>query len=90
MIGLGEAANYFRVSERTLQRRLAEAGTSINDLRDEARRELAQRLLVETQLSAGEIASRLGYSAPSAFTRSTIRWFGKTPRDYRKTQVATG
>ena len=31
-----------------------------------------------------EIATRLGYSQPSAFTRSTMRWFGATPRAYRK------
>jgi AraC-like DNA-binding protein len=83
-INLSEAADYFRVSERTLQRRLAETGTSLNDLRDDVRRSLAEKLLTETELSAAEIALRLGYSAASAFTRSTIRWFGKTPRDYRK------
>jgi AraC-like DNA-binding protein len=86
-VNLTEAAEYFRVSERTLQRRLADAGTSLNDLRDEVRRDLADKLLSETDLSAGEIAQRLGYSASSAFTRSTLRWFGKTPRDYRKTAV---
>jgi AraC-like DNA-binding protein len=84
-ISLNEAADYFHVSERTLQRRLAETGTSLNDLRDDVRRSLAERLLSETDLSAADIALRLGYSAPSAFTRSTIRWFGKTPRDYRRT-----
>jgi AraC-like DNA-binding protein len=83
-IGLTEAAKYFHVSERTLQRRLAEAGTSLADLRDDVRRELAGRLLEETKLSASEIAGRLGYSQPSAFTRSTMRWFGATPRAYRK------
>jgi AraC-like DNA-binding protein len=86
-VGLAKAAKYFRVSERTLQRRLAEAGTSLADLRDEVRRELAGRLLEETELSASEIATRLGYSQPSAFTRSTMRWFGATPRAYRKTNV---
>jgi AraC-like DNA-binding protein len=86
-VGLAEAAKYFHVSERTLQRRLAEAGTSLADLRDEVRRELAGRLLEDTNLSATEIAGRLGYSQPSAFTRSTMRWFGATPRAYRKTNV---
>lgn len=86
-VGLAEAARYFHVSERTLQRRLAEAGTSLADLRDEVRRELAGRLLEETDLSATEIAGRLGYSQPSAFTRSTMRWFGTTPRAFRKTNV---
>jgi AraC-like DNA-binding protein len=83
-INLSEAADYFHVSERTLQRRLAETGTSLNDLRDEVRRSLADKLLSETGMSAAEIALRLGYSAPSAFTRSTVRWFGKTPSAFRK------
>lgn len=83
-VGLAEAAKYFHVSERTLQRRLAEAGTSLADIRDDVRRELAGRLLDDTNLSASEIARRLGYSQPSAFTRSTMRWFGATPRAYRK------
>ncbi|MBL0370482.1 AraC family transcriptional regulator ligand-binding domain-containing protein [Rhizobium sp. KVB221] len=87
VISLSEAAEFFRVSERTLQRRLADAGTSLNDTRDEVRRGLAEKLLAETDLSAAEIALRLGYSAPSAFTRSTLRWFGKTPRDVRKAAV---
>ena len=85
-VGLADAARYFHVSERTLQRRLAESGTSLADIRDEVRRNLAARLLEETDLSANEIASRLGYSQPSAFTRSTMRWFGATPRAYRKAQ----
>ena len=86
-INLGEAADYFAVSERTLQRRLAEGGTTLNDIKDEVRRDLANKLLTETDLSVTEIAHRLGYSAASAFTRSMIRWFGKTPRDYRKTAI---
>lgn len=84
-VSLREAADYFKVSERTLQRRLADRGTSLNDLRDEVRKDLADKLLAQTDISAGEIAHRLGYSAASAFTRSTIRWFGKTPTEYRKT-----
>ena len=83
-INLAEAADYFHVSERTLQRRLSESGTSLAELRDEVRRDLASKLLVDTSLSAAEIALRLGYSQPSAFTRSTMRWFGITPRGYRK------
>ena len=86
-INLAEAAEYFHVSERTLQRRLSESGTSLANLRDEVRRDLAEKLLSDTSLSAAEIALRLGYSQASAFSRSTMRWFGITPRDYRKAQA---
>lgn len=83
-ISLATASHYFNLSERTLQRRLSELNTTLNDLRDEARRELASRMLAETALSATEICYRLGYSAPSAFTRSFQRWFGISPKEFRK------
>lgn len=83
-ISLSEAAASFNVSERSLQRRLSELGTSLAEIRDEVRRDLASRLLRESDLSAAEIADRLGYSASSALTRSAMRWFGATPRAYRK------
>lgn len=82
-VSLTTAAVYFNVSERTLQRRLSDMHTTLNELRDEARRELAGRMLAETALSATEICYRLGYSAPSAFTRSFQRWFGISPKEYR-------
>jgi AraC-like DNA-binding protein len=89
-VSLADAADYFRVSDRTLQRRLSESGTTLNDVRDDVRRDLAARLLGESDLSASEISVRLGYSASSAFTRSTLRWFGRTPRDFRKFAIAEG
>ncbi|MCO6184790.1 AraC family transcriptional regulator [Rhizobium sp. L1K21] len=83
-VTLAEVAEFFNVSERTLQRRLSSLGTSLNDIRDDVRRELAGKFLTETALSATDICYRLGYSAPSAFTRSFYRWYGQTPRDFRK------
>ncbi len=83
-VSLGDIARYFGVSERTLQRRFSEQGTSLNDIKDDVRRELAGRFMAETALSAADICYRLGYSAPSAFTRSFQRWYGQTPREYRR------
>ena len=82
-ISLASAAAFFGVSERTLQRRLAELDTTLNELRDGLRRRLAEHLMAETALSATEVSYRLGYSAPSVFTRSFHRWFGTTPREFR-------
>ncbi|MCD2175841.1 AraC family transcriptional regulator [Rhizobium sp. C4] len=84
-ITLASAASFFGVSERTLQRRLAELDTTLNELRDGLRRRLAEHLMTQTALSATEVSYRLGYSAPSVFTRSFHRWFGTTPREYRST-----
>lgn len=81
---LSDIAPYFTMSERTFQRRLAEYNTTLNDLRDEERRDLSLKLLTESDLPVAEICYRLGYSAPSAFTRSVIRWFGVPPRALRQ------
>lgn len=81
---LKDEAERLGMSARTLQRRLTEAGTSMQEIIDDSRKEMAQSLLTETTLSLSEISFQLGFSAPAAFTRSAIRWFGKTPSAYRK------
>ena len=82
-MSLQALSGYFGISERTLQRRLAESGTSIQALRDDTRRQLSLQLLTQSDLSIAEIGYRLGYSRPGAFTRSVIRWFKKTPSQMR-------
>lgn len=77
-------AHRLGMSPRTLQRRLNDAGTSLHTIVDECRRELAEALLSDTNLRLSEISYRLGFSAPAAFTRSAIRWFGLTPSAYRQ------
>lgn len=69
---------------RTLQRRLAEAGTTYSRIVDEVRFEAARRLLEDRGLSLADIASALGYSDPANFTRAFARWSGTTPRAYRQ------
>ncbi len=68
---------------RTLQRRLSERGQSYQNLVDQARRELAQQLLRETDYSLAEIAFLTGFAEQSGFTRAFKRWSGQTPRSYR-------
>jgi len=80
---LSDVANHFGMSGRTLQRRLAELGYSYQTLIDESRRQLAERLLRETNFSLVEIAFMTGFSEQSAFTRAFKRWAGQTPRNYR-------
>lgn len=81
---LTSEAERLGLSARTLQRRLTEAGTNMQTIVDECRKEMAGRLLLETSLTFSSIGYKLGFSAPAAFTRSAIRWFGATPRDYRQ------
>jgi len=81
---IGRVARDLGTSRRTLQRRLASAGVSYQDLLDEARREAAERYLSESPLSIAELAYLLGYSEPSAFHRAFKRWFGQSPLAFRE------
>lgn len=71
------------MSARTLQRRLSEQGYSYQTLVDESRRELARRLLSETEFPLIDITFMTGFSEQSAFNRAFKRWAGQTPRSYR-------
>jgi AraC-like DNA-binding protein len=71
------------VSERTLQRRLTQLGRSFSDVVEDFRREEAARLLATPGLSLVEVASRLGYSEQTSFTRAFRRWTGTTPGAWR-------
>jgi AraC-like DNA-binding protein len=71
-------------SSRTLQRRLASAGLSYQELLDEVRRDTAERYIAKTTLSIGEIGYLLGYSEPAAFHRAFKRWHEVTPQVFRE------
>ena len=72
-----------QLSARTLQRRLAEKGTSFQEVLDGARFDLARAFLREARLELTEIAYLLGYSELRAFDRAFKRWSGLTPGEYR-------
>lgn len=72
----------------TLQRRLAERGYSFSDLVEEIRCDLAMVYLSQAHLSLGDIASLLGYSEPSAFTRAFCRRYGIPPSRMRAQRAA--
>lgn len=78
-------ASMLCMSERTLQRRLTEEGTSFAELVDEVRRELAQRYFQHSDCSPTEITFALGFSDPSNFYRACKRWFGRSPSTMRCT-----
>jgi AraC-like DNA-binding protein len=82
-------ARLLATSARTLQRRLAERGTSHQQLLDEARREAAGQHLVELRLSISEVAYLLGYSEPAPFHRAFKRWYGVTPHAFRRARGAS-
>ena len=80
---ISDIARQLGMSGRTLQRRLSDQGHSFQSLVDDARRQLAERLLQQTRYSLAEIAYLTGFSEQSAFNRAFKRWAGQTPRSYR-------
>ena len=80
---LERVARDLRVSVRTLQRRLGEAGLTYQGLLDEVRQIAARRLLANTDLAAEEIAFLLGFEEPNSFVRAFRSWEGRTPTRFR-------
>ncbi|WP_205470923.1 AraC family transcriptional regulator [Nocardioides sp. SYSU D00038] len=72
------------LSERSLRRHLATAGTSYRALLDEVRSSLAGALL-DTGLGVAEVAGRLGYAEAASFIHAHRRWTGTTPGRVRST-----
>ena len=79
-----QVARVANLSQRTLQRRLAEAGTSFQQLRDRVRADVALKYLRQSSLHAAQIAAILGYSDPASFTRALRRQYGLTPSALRR------
>ncbi|QKZ03542.1 AraC family transcriptional regulator [Pseudomonas eucalypticola] len=76
-------AQVLHLSQRTLQRRLREEGTSFQALLDDTRRELAEQYMAQPQMTLLEAAYLLGFADPSNFFRAFRRWFDTTPGEYR-------
>ena len=72
------------VSEATLHRRLGRENTSFKKLHDSAAKSFAELLISQESLPVATIASRLGYSETAALTRAFHRWYGMSPRQYRR------
>lgn len=81
---LVRVARALQLSPRTLQRRLAEEGTSLQREMREIRKSIAMAALKDRKTSAYDVAFLLGYTEPSAFYRSFKRWTGRTPEQFRR------
>jgi AraC-like DNA-binding protein len=72
-LSLRTAARMLAVSPRTLQRRLADEGTSWRAIVDGTRRERVTALLAE-DATADVTAARVGYAGSRALRRALRRW----------------
>jgi AraC-like DNA-binding protein len=71
-------------SARSLQRRLAERGTSFQVIVDDARRAMAEELLAARRASVTEAAFAVGFADVAAFTRAFRRWNGVPPGEWSR------
>jgi AraC-like DNA-binding protein len=76
-------ANTLHMHPRTLQRRLREEGTTFDEIKDQTRRDFAQRYLANPDVSLTQVAALIDYQEQSALSRSCQRWFNATPRSVR-------
>lgn len=67
-----------------------ETGMTITQHLNNKRIMFARSLLKESSLNVSEIAHACGYSDPGYMTRQFKRRTGKTPREYRHTQIPVG
>lgn len=81
---LAAVAQRLVLSPRSLQRRLAEHGTTWREEVQAARHDRALKLLRDTNLPLGTVAARLGYSDARTLRRSVNRWLGHSPHVLRR------
>lgn len=75
------------MSESTLRRKLKLEGTSVQEIKDQARLGLALHLLQTSNHSIGIIADKCGYQSQSRFTERFKKQFSLTPSELRKTKM---
>lgn len=76
-------ASELGMSDRTLQRRLADEGTSFKHLLTEVRHEQARDYLSDPSLDIKEVAFLIGYEDQNSFYRAFRLWEGDTPSNWR-------
>ena len=72
------------LSPRTLHRQLRDEGTSLQALKDEARRELAVAQLLRTGRPVKQVALAAGFTNAKSFARAFRGWTGLTPQALRR------
>ncbi|KWR86643.1 AraC family transcriptional regulator [Cupriavidus sp. IDO] len=78
-----QVAEHLGVVCRTVQRRLADQGQSFSSIVNEIRAELATRHVMESDRPLTEVATLLGFSALSGFSRWYHVQFGCSPKESR-------
>lgn len=76
-------AQALNVSPRTLFRRLADEGASLQQLKEQARLDRAKHWLSRSSKPIKQIAGLAGYASEKSFARAFKGWTGVSPSEYR-------
>jgi len=78
------AAELCGIDKRQLSRKLRSKGTTINKEIANLRQERATSALVKSDQRIAEIATKVGFSDPTVFSRAFKTWTGQSPQEYRR------
>ncbi len=87
-LSIEQICDQLAMSESTLRRKLKSEGTSVQEIKDQARLGQGLHLLQTTHHSIGLIAEKCGYQSQSRFSGRFKGRFGLTPSELRKTKMA--
>ncbi len=87
MHGAETVARHLHLSTRTLHRHLRQEGASLQDLKDEVRRERAIELLCRTEKPIKQVALAVGFADEKSFARAFKEWTGHSPGEYRRSSA---
>lgn len=82
-LGAEDVASELALSTRTMHRRLREESTSLRDLKEEAKFELAKQELMRGRTPIKRIAEIAGFRNEKSFSRAFRTWTGASPREFR-------
>jgi AraC-like DNA-binding protein len=74
------------MSVQVVRRRLADEGTSYQQIKDAVRRDRALELLSNPEISIADIAERTGFTEAAAFSRAFKKWTDLSPAQFRAEQ----
>ncbi|CAN7720984.1 AraC family transcriptional regulator [Variovorax sp. LjRoot130] len=83
-----QVSEYVGVVCRTIQRRLADEGQTFSSMVNDIRKELATRHVLESDRPLAEVATLLGFSAPSGLSRWFHAQFGCSAKQSRAERSA--
>lgn len=82
-LSLDLLASELCISPRTLRRQLQDNNTSYKLLLENERKRVALSEIKKPEVMIEELASKLGYSDASSFSRAFKRWYGVSPKHYK-------